>query len=314
MRVLITGGAGFIGRHIAQHFQSLAEVRVLDSLRSGFKSNLSGLKCQLILGSILDRDVVREAMKGVDFVFHLAAMVSVLESVQKPKECAEINAGGTAIVLQEAALARVKKLIFSSSAAIYGDNPTMPKIESMPAEPKSPYAASKYEGERHCCAFTDQGQLATVSLRYFNVFGPFQDPRSEYAAAVPAFIEKAIRNEPITIFGNGRHTRDFIYVKDVVAANVFFALKSRATGVFNIACGKQMTITDLALTIHELAESSSTIEYSAERLGDVKHSVASVDKTQRAGFRPACEFAAGLRATIEFFRNNIAGIERGPQL
>ena len=314
MRVLITGGAGFIGRHIAQHFQSLAEVRVLDSLRSGFKSNLSGLKCQLILGSILDRDVVREAMKGVDFVFHLAAMVSVLESVQKPKECAEINAGGTAIVLQEAALARVKKLIFSSSAAIYGDNPTMPKIESMPAEPKSPYAASKYEGERHCCAFTDQGQLATVSLRYFNVFGPFQDPRSEYAAAVPAFIEKAIRNEPITIFGNGRHTRDFIYVKDVVAANVFFALKSRVTGVFNIACGKQMTITDLALTIHELAESSSTIEYSAERLGDVKHSVASVDKTQRAGFRPACEFAAGLRATIEFFRNNIAGIERGPQL
>ena len=311
MRVLITGGAGFIGRHIAQHFQSLAEVRVLDSLRSGFKSNLSGLKCQLILGSILDRDVVREAMKGVDFVFHLAAMVSVLESVQKPKECAEINAGGTAIVLQEAALARVKKLIFSSSAAIYGDNPTMPKIESMPAEPKSPYAASKYEGERHCCAFTDQGQLATVSLRYFNVFGPFQDPRSEYAAAVPAFIEKAIRNEPITIFGNGRHTRDFIYVKDVVAANVFFALKSQATGAFNVACGRQITITDLALTIRDLAKSSSTIEYSAARPGDVKHSVAGLDKTRRAGFRLVCDLAEGLRETIEFFKKDLAAIEQG---
>ena len=144
----------------------------------------------------------------------------------------------------------------------------------MPAEPKSPYAASKYEGERHCRSFTDEGRLATVSLRYFNVFGPYQDPRSEYTAAVPAFIEKAIRNEPITIFGDGRQTRDFIYVKDVVAANAFFALKSQATGVFNVACGRQITITDLALTIRNLTKSSSTIDYGAERPGDVKHSVA----------------------------------------
>src|SRR5206468_12990922 len=201
MRVLITGGAGFIGRHIAEHFQDRAEVRVLDNLRSGFESNLSGLQCQLIVGSILDRDLVKEAMKGVDFVFHLAAMVSVQESVQKPNECAEINAVGTAIVLEEATRARAKKLVFSSSAAIYGDNPAIPTIESMPAEGKSPYAASKYEGERHGSAFTNEGRLATVSLRYFNVFGPYQDPRGEYTAAVPAFIEKAIRNEPITIFG-----------------------------------------------------------------------------------------------------------------
>src|SRR5213593_282602 len=137
MRILITGGAGFIGRHISEHFQDRAEVRVPDNLRCGFKSNLSRLQCQLIVGSILDRDLVREAMKGVDIVFHLAAMVSVQESVQKPNECAEINAGGTVIVLEEAARARVQKLIFSSSAAIYGDNPTIPKIESMPAKPKS---------------------------------------------------------------------------------------------------------------------------------------------------------------------------------
>src|SRR5947208_10560871 len=251
MRVLITGGAGFIGRHICEHFQHRAEVRVLDNLRSGFQSNLSGLQCQLIVGSILDRDLVREAMKGVDFVFHLAAMVSVQESVQNPNECAEINTRGTAIVLEEAARARAKKLIFSSSAAIYGDNPAIPTIESMPAEPKSPYATSKYEGERHCCSFTDEGRLATVSLRYFNVFGPYQDPRNEYAAAIPAFIEKAIRNEPITIFGDGRQTRDFIFVKDVAAANAFFALESQATGVFNVACGKQITIDDLAITRSE---------------------------------------------------------------
>jgi len=249
-------------------------------------------------------------MKGVDFVFHLAAMVSVQGSVQRPNECAKINAGGTAIVLQEAAWARVKKLIFSSSAAIYGDNPTIPKIESMPVEPKIPYATSKYEGEQHCRSFT----LATVCLRYFNVFGPYQNPRSEYSAVVPAFIEKAIRNKPITIFGDGRQTRDFIYVKDVVAANAFFALKSQATGIFNVACGRQITITDLALTIRNLAKSSSTIEYSAERPGDVKHSVAGMDKTQRAGFRPVYDLAGGLRATIEFFRKDIAGIEQGRHL
>ena len=311
MRVLVTGGAGFIGRHIAEYFQHRAEVRVLDNLRSGRKSNLSGLNCQLMVGSVLDRDFVREAMTGVDFVFHLAAIASVQESMQKPNECAEINTLGTVIVLEEAALAGVKKLIFSSSAAIYGDNPTNPKIESMPAEPKSPYAASKYEGERHCSAFTDDGRLATVSLRYFNVFGPYQDPRSEYAAAVPSFIEKAIRDEPITIFGDGRQTRDFIYVKDVVAANAFFALKSQATGIFNVACGRQITVTDLALTIRKITKSICTIDYGAERPGDVKHSLAGIDKMHTSGFRPGCDLAAGLRATIEFFSKDIVGIKRG---
>jgi len=314
MRILVTGGAGFIGRHICERFHDRVDVRVLDNLCSGFKRNLAGLECQIVVGSILDRDLVREVMKGVDFVFHLAAMVSVQESVQKPNDCAEINTVGTAIVLEEAARARVKKLIFSSSAAIYGDNPVIPKIESMPAEPKSPYAASKYEGERHCRSFTDEGRLACVSLRYFNVFGPYQDPRSEYTAVVPAFIEKAIRDEPITIFGDGRQTRDFIYVKDVVAANAFVALKTQATGVFNVACGRKITITDLALTIRNLAKSSSTIEYGAERPGDVKHSVASIDKAKAAGFQPVCDFAGGLRATIDFFRRGTAGIEQGRHL
>jgi UDP-glucose 4-epimerase len=311
MRILVTGGAGFIGRHISEYFRDRAEVRILDNLRSGFKSNLAGLECQLMVGSILDRDLVREAVKGVDFVFHLAAMVSVQESLQRPDECADINAKGTAIVLEEAARALVKKVIFSSSAAIYGDSTAIPTLESMPPDPKSPYATSKYEGERHCRSFTDEGRLATVSLRYFNVFGPYQNPRSEYAAAVPAFVEKAIRNQPITIFGDGRQTRDFIYVKDIVAANAFFALKSQATGVFNVARGRQITITDLALTIRRLTTSNSTIEYGPERLGDVKHSVADTDKTRAAGFRPVCDLAGGLRATIEFFKKELGALDQG---
>jgi len=314
MRVLVTGGAGFIGRHITGYFQHRAEVRVLDSLRSGLKSNLSGLNCQFTVGSILDRDLIREAMKGVDFVFHLAAIASVQESMQKPNECAEINTRGTVIVLEEAARAGVKKLIFSSSAAIYGNNLIIPKTESMPAEPKSPYAESKYEGEQHCRSFTDQGRLSTVSLRYFNVFGPYQNPRGEYSAVVPAFVEKAIRNEPITIFGDGRQTRDFIYVDDVIAANAFFALKSHATGIFNIACGRQITIRDLALTIRKLTKSSCTIDYGPERPNDVKHSVAGIDKMHTAGFRPVCDLAGGLRATIGFFSKDIVGIERGRHL
>ena len=306
MRILITGGAGFIGRHVTEYFHDRAEVRVLDNLRSGLKSNLSGLKCQLLLGSILDRDLVREAMRDVDFVFHLAAMVSVPASVQRPIEYAETNTGGTAVVLEEAARARVKKLIFSSSAAIYGDKPAIPQIETMPADPKNPYAISKYEGERLCCAFINEGRLPTVCLRYFNVFGPYQNPRSEYTAVVPAFIEKAIRNAPISIFGDGHQTRDFIHVSDVVAANAFFALQSQATGVFNVACGKQITIADLAVTIRKLTRSSSIIECGEERPGDVKHSVANVNKIQNAGCRPVCDLAQGLRATIAFFRRNLA--------
>jgi UDP-glucose 4-epimerase len=314
MRVLVTGGAGFIGRHIAEYFQDRAEVRVLDNLRSGLKSNLSGLYCQFKVGSVLDRDLVREAMTGVDFVFHLAAIASVQESMQKPNECAEINTRGTVIVLEEAARAGVKKLIFSSSAAIYGDNPTNPKIESMPAEPKSPYATSKYEAERHCRSFTDEGRLATVSLRYFNVFGPYQNPTSKYAAVVPAFIVKATRNESIMIFGDGCQTRDFIYVDGVVAANAFFALKSQATGIFNVACGKPITVTDLALSIRKLTKSSSTIDCGAERPGDVKHSVASIDKMHTAGFRPVCDLAGGLHTTIQFFRKEVASAGQGRHL
>jgi UDP-glucose 4-epimerase len=302
MKVLVTGGAGFIGSHIVEYFQGKAEVRVLDNLRSGFMHNLDGCQCEFILGSTLDRDLVQQAVQGVDYIFHLAAMISVPESMQKPIECTEINTIGTLIVLEEAARAKVKKLVFSSSAAIYGDNPVVPKVETMLPEPKSPYAITKLDGEYYGRMFANEGRLQTTSLRYFNVFGPRQDPKSQYAAAVPIFIDRAVKNEPLTISGDGRQTRDFIYVKDIVAANVFFATQSTATGEFNIACGERITINDLATTICRLTGSHSEIKHSAERSGDVKHSLASIDKLRVAGFTPAHNLMDGLAVTVGFFK------------
>jgi UDP-glucose 4-epimerase len=301
MRVLITGGAGFIGSHIVEHFQGVAGVRVLDNLRTGFRHNLSPFPHEFIEASIIDRDAVRHAVQGVDFVFHLAAMISVPESMATPVECNEINTTGTLVLLEEAAKAGVKKLVFSTSAAIYGDNPVVPKVETMLPEPKSPYAVTKLDGEFYCKMFADEGRLQTACLRYFNVFGPRQDPKSQYAAAVPIFIDRAVRNEPIVIYGDGEQTRDFIYVKDIVAANVFFTTGSPATGVFNIAYGQRITIKELAATICRLTGSRSEIIHAAERPGDVKHSLASVDKLRAAGFVPSANFRDGLQATIKFF-------------
>jgi UDP-glucose 4-epimerase len=303
MRILVTGGAGFIGSHIVGHFQGQAEVRVLDNLRSGFKRNLARFKHEFIAASILDRAAVRKAVQGVDYIFHLAAMTSVPESMARPVECNEINTVGTLVVLEEAAKAGVRKLVFSSSAAIYGGNPVVPKVETMPADPKSPYAITKLDGEFYCRMFADEGRLSTACLRYFNVFGPRQDPKSQYAAAVPIFIDRALKNQPITIYGDGEQTRDFIYVKDVVAANAFFATQSPATGVFNVACGRDITIKDLTQKICALTGSKSEIRHAPERAGDVKHSLAAIDKLRAAGFTPTSNFAEGLAATIPFFKS-----------
>lgn len=298
MRILITGAAGFIGSHLVEHFQGSAEIRVLDNLRSGHRRNLAPFKHEFFEASILDRDAVRRAVDGVDYVFHLAAMISVPESMSKPVECNEINTTGTLVVLEEAARAGVKKLILSSSAAIYGDNPVVPKVETMPPEPKSPYAITKLDGEFYCKMFADTGRLQTACLRYFNVFGPRQDPKSQYAAAVPIFLERAMRQLPITIYGDGEQTRDFIYVKDIVAANVFFAAHSPATGVFNVAYGQRITIRKLAREICAITGSKSEILFAPERAGDVRHSLADVGKLRAAGFEPAGSMSAGLRATV----------------
>ena len=305
MRVLITGGAGFIGSHIAEHYSSIADVRVLDNLRSGKLENIKNLKVDFIEGSVTDRWAIKKAIQGIDYVFHLAAMISVPESMEKQAECIQINTIGTLNVLREAADAGVKKLCFSSSAANYGDNPTVPKVESMIPEPKSPYAITKLDGEYYFKMFASEGWLNAVSMRYFNVFGPRQDPKSQYAAAIPIFIHKALRNEPIAIFGDGQQTRDFIYVKDIAAANVYLAENESHTGVYNVAYGKRQTINEIAQKIIELTNSASQIEYLSPRAGDVKHSQASIERITEAGFVPASNFEEGLTKTIEFFAHNI---------
>jgi UDP-glucose 4-epimerase len=245
-------------------------------------------------------------MRGVDHVFHLAAMVSVPESVQRPLECVEVNVAGLLNVLEEAAAAGVRKLCFSSSAAVYGENPATPKHEAMTPDPRSPYAITKLDGEYYCRLFAMSGRLQTVALRYFNVFGPRQDPSSAYAAAVPIFIRQALAGQALTIYGDGGQTRDFIYVKDVVAANVFAISQPHLTGVFNVGYGGQMSVADLAARILAATRSSSDVKHASARPGDVRHSCADVGKLRAAGFSPAENLERGLAATIEYFRGQTA--------
>ncbi len=303
MKILITGGSGFIGSHIVEHFQTSAEeIRVLDNYRTGYAKNLTGLNAQVITGSITDRSLLREAVKGIDYIFHMAALVSVPESMSKPGECVDINVHGLLNVLEEASAAGVKKIVFASSAAVYGDNPTVPKVETMVPEPKSPYAITKLDGEYYLELYRREGKIQSTSIRFFNVFGPRQDPKGAYAAAVPIFMEKALRHEDITIFGDGGATRDFIYVKDIVGA-LAFAAQNDTHGTFNAGYGGQITINDLAQQIITAAGSRSRIVHLDERPGDVRHSRASSDKLRAAGWSPQHSLEEGLAATLEYFRH-----------
>lgn len=303
MKILVTGGAGFIGSHIVSFYQNRAtEIRVLDNLRTGFRRNLDGLSHTFIEGSVTDRALVREAVQGMDLVFHLAALVSVPESMAKPLDCVDINIRGLLHVLEEASAAGVRKLVFASSAAVYGDNPVVPKLETMLPEPRSPYAITKLDGEYYLDLFQREGRLETAALRFFNVFGPRQDPKGAYAAAVPIFIEKAIRGEDLTIFGDGGQTRDFIFVEDIVGALAFAAESAGVTGVFNAGYGGQITIRELAEKIITTAGSPSRIIHAPLRPGDVRHSRASADKLLAAGWRPLHTLEQGLAATFDFYR------------
>jgi UDP-glucose 4-epimerase len=241
-------------------------------------------------------------MRGVDWVFHLAALVSVPESMERPGECLEINNSGLLNVLEAAVCEGVRKVVFASSAAIYGDNPEVPKVESMRPEPKSPYAITKLDGEYYLEMFRQHHGLASTSLRFFNVFGPRQDPGSAYAAAVPIFVRKALANEPITIFGDGKQTRDFIHVADIAAALEHVADHHDLHGTFNVGYGTSMTVLDLANHILQLSGSSSEIQHLPERPGDVKHSRASIDKLMATGFRHVSSLKQGLADTLSYFR------------
>jgi UDP-glucose 4-epimerase len=301
-RILITGGAGFIGSHLVRRFAGEAEVTVLDDLRSGHERNLAGADCRFLRGSILDPRALGEAMRGAEEVYHLAAMISVPESVAKPDECALLNTEGTRRVLDAAVAAGARKVVLASSAAIYGDDPTVPKVESMPPEPKSPYAETKLAGERLLEEYRANRGIGTTSLRFFNVFGPRQDPRSAYAAAVPIFITKALADEPIGIHGDGGQTRDFIHVTDIVGALAYAGASSEMAGTYNVGYGRSQTILALAEEIIRLTGSRSAIRHLDPRAGDVRHSLASNERLRAAGWRPTSSVSAGLAETIGYFR------------
>ncbi len=295
MKVLVTGGAGFIGSHIARHFSSQGhQVVALDNLRGG-RSLVP--EEALVHGSVTDSELVDRLAEGTDFIFHLAALVSVPESLEKPYECVDINVNGTLNVLRAARKHAVKKVVLSSSAAIYGDDPELPKREDMRPAPKTPYAVTKLDGEYYLAMW----ETPTVSLRYFNVYGPGQDPKSQYAAAVPIFVSRAVNGETITIFGDGGATRDFINVRDVVAANVLAATTPSMEGVYNVARGNSLTILELARRIVGMLGSASRIEHAPERAGDIRHSLADVTRITAAGFKPTVDLEEGLRETIGWF-------------
>lgn len=303
-KIVVTGGAGFIGGHIVQHWlEEGATVHIVDNLRSGHQVNADRFpsvefhKC-----CITNRDAVFAAIEGARYVFHLAAMVSVPESIEKPNECVDINVTGLLNVLDAARKHCAEKVVYSSSAAVYGDNPVSPKNERMRPVPKSPYGITKLDGEYYLRMYNQEYGLGTASLRYFNVFGPGQDPNSQYAAAIPIFVSKALKNEPLTVFGDGMQTRDFVFVKDVALANVLAAKTPLATGVYNVARGEAITIKEIAELIILQTESASELIYAEERPGDIRHSLASIEETQNAlSFEPKYGLVEGLKQTVHYF-------------
>lgn len=303
-KYVITGGAGFIGSHIAAHLSGEGhEVIVLDSLRTGFEKNLNGLNVQFVKGDIRDKQLVEEVVQGASGIFHLAALVSVPESLLRLEECIDINTIGTINILEAARKNNGCKVVLSSSAANYGNNPVLPKVETMIPEPMTPYAITKLDGEFYLKMYQDQWNVPTASLRYFNVFGPRQNPQSAYAAAVPIFINKALQNQPLTIYGDGSQTRDFIYVKDVVKANIL-ALQS-GNETYNVALGYSTSILELAEKIIEITNSKSQIQFLEERSGDIKHSKANPSKFNDLGFKPDYSIKNALEETIAFYHQEL---------
>jgi nucleoside-diphosphate-sugar epimerase len=305
--VLVTGGAGFIGSQIAEALSAEHEVRVLDSFVTGRRENLDGLDVEVIEGSILDSDMCLKAMDGCDAVFHEAAIPRVPRSVEFPVESHEANATGTLCVLEGARAAGVKRVVYASSSSVYGDTPTLPKHEQMPVSPRSPYAASKLAGEAYCRAYTASYGLATVSLRYFNVFGPRQDPASKYGAAPPNFASRLLSGQPPLIYGDGEQTRDFTYVGDVVAANIaaWRAPAEKVAGaVFNVGAGTRNSVNHLFRLLRDLTGATDVeAEHTDPRTGDVRDTLADVGAiTGATGWRPSVSLDDGCRRLVEWLQ------------
>lgn len=309
VRALVTGGAGFIGSHIADGMMKRGiETRILDNFSTGKRENIEGMDgVEIIEGDIRDLELVREATDGVDLVFHQGALASVADSFNDPAYANSVNIDGTLNVLTAARDAGVQKVIFAGSSSAYGDSEVMPKEETMRENPISPYAVTKMAGEKYFSVFSKAYGLDTVVLRYFNVFGPRQDPSSPYSGVISLFITKLLAGERPAIFGDGEQTRDFVFVENVVMANIFASVSRVGGGeVFNVAAGETVTVNELFRTVQEMtgAEAIRPI-YREARKGDIRHSVADTSKARQAlGYWPVVGFREGLKRTIDWYRRN----------
>ena len=312
MNYLVTGGAGFIGSNLASAL--LAEglrVRVLDNFLTGKKENLAGLAerygdaFELVEGDLRDLEVTRRAAEGTEYVLHQGALPSVPRSVADPVLSNGINVGGTLNLLVAARDARVRRVVFAASSSAYGDTPELPKRESMTPNPKSPYAAQKLAGERYMRIFCEVYGLETISLRYFNVFGPKQDPASTYAAVIPRFITSVFSGTPPTVYGDGLQTRDFTYIDNVVQANLLAckAPKEACGKAFNIACGERVSLLDILEIVYKLVGRRVAPKFEAARPGDVRDSLADISLAKGfLGYEPRIGFPEGLSRTFDYFR------------
>lgn len=307
LQVLVTGGAGFIGSNLAQALTSLgATVRVLDNLSTGRLANLNGCiaEIEFVEGDIRDMDILDKAIEGVNTIFHQAALPSVPRSIADPLTTDQVNSQGTLTLLLAARDKGAKRVIYASSSSVYGDSPTLPKEEIMPTDPLSPYALSKFTGERYCRLFYSLYGLETVALRYFNVFGPRQDPTSQYSAVIPKFISSILGSKAITIYGDGEQTRDFTFVDNVVQANLQAAMSEEASGeVLNIACGKRISIIELAEFLMNALDNRVEIRYAPQREGEVRDSLASTEKARATiSYDPMVDVWEGLRRTAAWYK------------
>ncbi|MEA1998916.1 MAG: SDR family oxidoreductase [Euryarchaeota archaeon] len=302
MKAIITGGAGFIGSNLAEVLSRDNEVIIVDDLSTGNEANIRGLEIELVKGSVTDLDLLRKIFKGADYVFHQAAIPSVPRSIKDPVSTNEANVTGTLNVLIAARDCSVKKVIFASSSSAYGDTPELPKREDMNPNPLSPYAVTKLVGEYYCNVFDEVYDLKTVALRYFNVYGPKQDPYSDYAAVIPKFIKRIQEGKPPIIYGDGTQTRDFTSVDDVVSANIL-AAESDAKGVYNVATGKRITINELASVIMAIMGRDLDPIHEKPREGDVLHSLGDITKAKKDfGYAPGDKLEANLKETVKWFR------------
>lgn len=306
-RSLVTGGAGFIGSNLARELVRLGDqVVVLDDFSTGKATNLEGIesRTEVVRGSVCDLALVKRAMRGVDNVFHHAAVVSVTRSVEDPVTTNAVNIGGTLNCLMAAREAGVKRFVFAASSSAYGNSPSLPKSEDMKPDPLSPYAISKLAGEFYSKVFHQIYGLETVCLRYFNIFGPYQDPSSPYAAVVPIFITRLMRGESPIVYGDGEQSRDFTYIDNAVEANLLATKSPQAAGgVFNVACGTRFTLNNLVGKLQSLTRSTTPATYAPPRPGDVLHSQGDIGRASDIlGYKPGVTFDQGLAATVEWFR------------